>query len=77
MPKLGIVTGGGLLAFSSYFNFSIPTRFVLTALPVFIDWIRITRDAKNEQHSLNFLNWVIGYRKAKCFAERHRGQFNG
>ena len=72
LPLLGMGIGGALLAYSSYFNFSVPTRLMLTAMPIAIDWLRTTRDANNEQHSLNFLNWVVGYRKAKCFAEVHR-----
>lgn len=72
LPLLGAGVGGSFFAFSTYFNFSIPTRIVLSAVPVVIDWLRITRDPINEQHSLNFLNWVVGYRKAKCFIERHR-----
>ncbi len=75
LPYAGLATSGGLFAFSSYFSFSIPTRIVLTAVPVLIDWLRITRDPINEQHTLDFLNWVVGYRKAKCFSELHRKEF--
>lgn len=75
LPYAGLGLGGAFFAFSSYFNFSIPTRVVLTIVPVAIDWLRVTRDPKNEQHSLDFLNWVVGYRQAKCFAERHHKEF--
>jgi hypothetical protein len=67
--------GGSFFAFSTYFNFSIPTRAVLSFVPIAIDWLRLTRDPINEQHTLNFLNWVVGYRKAKCFVEHHRKEF--
>jgi hypothetical protein len=40
----------------------------MAVLPIAIDWMRTARDSKNEHHTLNFLNWVVGYRKAKCFA---------
>ena len=76
IPYAGVGFGGACFAFSTYFNFSIPTRIVLSAAPILIDWIRVTRDPINEQHSLNFLNWVVGYRKAKCFVERHRSEFS-
>lgn len=75
LPSTGLALGGGLLAYSTYFNFSIPTRFVLTIVPVAIDWIWHTRDPINEQRSLDFLNWVVGYRKALCQAERRKTQF--
>ena len=48
----------------------------MTAIPIAIDWLRSTRDAKNEHHTLNFLNWVVGYRKSKCFAEVHKKEFS-
>jgi hypothetical protein len=75
LPFIGAGLGGAAFAFSTYFNFSIPTRFVISVVPVALDWLRMTRDPINEQHSLNFLNWVVGYRKAKCFVERHRKEF--
>jgi len=49
---------------------------VLSVVPAVIDWLRVTRDPKNEQRSLDFLNWVVGYRQAKCFAEIHHKQFS-
>lgn len=75
IPFIGLGVGGSLFLFASYFTFSIPTRVMLTALPVVVDWIRLARDAHNEKHTLDFLNWVVDYRKAKCFAEIHRSEF--
>jgi hypothetical protein len=72
LPKLGMLVGTGLLGYSTYFGFTVPTRVVLTALPIVIDWIRIARDPVNEHHCLDFFNWVIGYRKAKSFIEIHK-----
>ena len=63
------------MAYTSYINCSIPARVVMTAMPIFIDWLRNTKDAKDEHKTLNFLNWVVGYRKAKCFAELHKKEF--
>jgi hypothetical protein len=48
---------------------------MLTIVPVAIDWIWHTRDPINEQRSLDFLNWVVGYRKARCQIERNKAQF--
>lgn len=45
---------------------------MLTGLPLAIDWLSTTRDAKNEHEVLGLLEWVIGYRKAKCFVEVHQ-----
>ena len=75
IPFIGLGVGGSLFLYSSYFNFSIPSRVVLSVFPILIDWARTTRDAVNEQHSLDFLNWVVDYRKAKCFAELHHAEF--
>ena len=75
LPSIGLAIGGALFAYSSYFAFTIPTRVVLTAVPIAVDWLRVLRDPKNEQHSLDFLNWVVGYRKAKCFVELHHKEF--
>jgi hypothetical protein len=77
LPRVGLAVGGSLFAFSTYFGFTVPTRLVLTAVPVAIDWLRTTRDAKNEHQVLAFLDWVVGYRKAKCFVELHRDRFIG
>lgn len=68
LPLVGLAIGGSLFAYSTYFAFSVPTRIALTLVPVTLDWLRTTRDARNEHHTLEFLDWVIGYRKAKCFA---------
>ena len=76
LPKTGLGIGAFSFALSSYFNFSVGVRLVLLASPVFIDWIRISRDPINEKRSVDFLNWVIGYRKARCFAELHKKKFN-
>lgn len=51
-------------------------RLVLVATPVIIDWVRISRDPINETKTLDFLNWVIGYRRARCFAELHKKDFS-
>ena len=75
IPKLGLGVGGGLFAFTTVFNCTIPTRAVLTVLPIVIDYMRISSDAGNESRTADFLNWVVGYRKAKCFAERNRDMF--
>jgi hypothetical protein len=47
IPYAGVGIGGSLFAYSTYFNFSIPTRFMLTIAPIAIDWLRITRDPIN------------------------------
>ena len=72
VPWLGLAVGGSFFAYSSYFAFTVPTRVVLAVVPIAVNWLWTTRDAKNEHHTLDFLNWVVGYRKAKCFAEYHR-----
>jgi hypothetical protein len=44
-------------------------------VPIAIGWLWRTTDARNEQRSLDFLKWVVGYRKAKCWAEVKRKEF--
>ena len=75
LPKLGLALGGGLFAYASLFNFTIPSRAMLLVAPVFIDYLRISSDPFVEAKSAEFLEWVIGYRKAKCLAEKNRHTF--
>ena len=76
VPKLGLGIGGALFTFASISSFSIPARFTLLCMPVFIDFLRNSRDTKSEIKSAEFLDWVISYRKARSFNERHRHLFN-
>jgi hypothetical protein len=75
LPKLGLALGGGLFAYASLFNFTIPTRTMLLVAPIVIDYLRISSDPLVEAKSAEFLDWVIGYRKAKCWAEKNRHTF--
>jgi hypothetical protein len=77
IPYTGLGVGAAFFAYSTYFTFSVPTRIVLTAVPIAIDWLYRSTDVRNEQHSLDFLRWVVGYRKAKCWAESKRKEFEG
>jgi hypothetical protein len=72
IPYIGLGVGAGFFAYSSYFGFTVPTRIVLSVVPIAIDWLWRSSDARNEQKSLDFLRWVVGYRKAKCWAEVNR-----
>jgi len=72
---VGLGVGAGLFAYSSYFAFTIPTRIVLPLVPIVIDWLWRSSDVRNEQKSLDFLRWVVGYRKAKCWAEVKHKEF--
>lgn len=67
IPIIGSAIGGALLAYSSYFGFSIPTRVALTAVPIYINWLWDFSDPRDHHKSLEFLDWVVGYRKAKCW----------
>ena len=71
LPVFGLGFGGALVAFGTFFNFSIPTRAYLFAVPLVFDIIRTSRDPTNEHNTLQFLDWVVGYRKSKCFNERN------
>jgi hypothetical protein len=70
------MVGGGLFAYATVFNFTIPTRAVLLAVPLVLDFIRESPDSRVESKASEFLDWVIGYRKAKTWAERYRPAFN-
>ena len=76
IPKLGLVAGFGLYAYAFVFNFSIPARSVFFAVPVVLDFIRLGSNALVESKSSEFLDWVVGYRKAKAWAERYRPVFH-
>ncbi len=76
LPVWGLIGGTSLFAYGSYFNFSVPTRLVLFAVPIFVNYLWRISDVKNQQNTLDFLNWVIEYRKARCYIERAKTQFN-
>lgn len=48
----------------------------MTALPILTDFVRIARDPRNDQKCLEFLDWLIGYRKAKCLNEKWKPHFS-
>lgn len=76
IPKWGFVMGAGLFGYASLFNFSIPMRSVLFIAPIVIDVFRRSSDSLVESKSSEFLDWVLGYRKAKTWAERYHHSFN-
>lgn len=45
--KVGLGLGAGLLAYTTIFNCSVPTRAVLFVLPIVADYMRISSDAGN------------------------------
>ena len=74
-PKYGLGIGVTLFAFSTISNFSVPSRLVLFTVPVFIDILRRSRDTKSEIKTSEFLDWIISYRRARSFNERHKDLF--
>jgi hypothetical protein len=76
IPKLGLALGGGMFGFATIFNFTIPMRTMFLAVPILIDFFRISSDSLVEARTSEFLDWVIGYRKSKSFAERYRPIFH-
>jgi hypothetical protein len=75
VPKLGLLAGGGLAAYTTVINSSIPVRLATFAIPVFLDYLRNTNDIRVEERSIEFLDWVLGYRKAMAINERNRALF--
>jgi len=76
LPKVGLAVGTGLLAYSTIFNFSIPTRIMYFALPVFAGYVWGRRTTSSEVQTSEFLDWVFQYRKARVFNETNRHLFN-
>lgn len=74
--KTGLGIGAGLLAYSTIFNFSIPTRVMYFALPAFVGYVWGRRNTHSEVETSNFLDWVFQYRKARVFNETHKHLFN-
>ena len=75
LPQLGTAIGGGLFAYASFFNFSIPTRVMMFAVPLALDWFRTMRNPESQVRSAQLLDWVFEFRKARAFNERHRDLF--
>jgi hypothetical protein len=71
-----LLVGGGLFTYATVLNFTIPTRAVLLGIPLVLDFLRQTPDSLVESRTSEFLDWVIGYRKAKSWAERYRPLLN-
>ena len=44
-------------------------------VPVVLDIFRNGSNLKTEENSLQFLDWVIAYRRARAFNEIHRDTF--
>jgi hypothetical protein len=49
---------------------------MLLAVPICMDFFRIASDPLVQSRSGEFLDWVIGYRKAKAWAERYKPAFH-
>ena len=75
VPKVGLAIGAGLTGWATLINSTIPTRLAFFAIPCFIDYLRISNDIRVEERSLEFLNWIVGYRRASAFNEKHRSLF--
>lgn len=75
LSTFGIISSASVFAFTSYCNFSIQARLMLTFIPFAFDLYRNSRNPWSEIKSSEFLDWVIGYRKAKSFAERYHNLF--
>ena len=75
VPKLGLLVGGSLGIYTTAINSTIPVRLTLFAIPVFLDYLRNTNDVRVEEKSMEFLDWVLGYRKAMAINERNKKMF--
>ncbi len=69
IPKTGLVTGLGLNVFAHFFNFQYSFRFGLFLLPVMAEYFIRYSDAGSYNRSLQFLNWLVEYRKARAQIE--------
>jgi len=49
---------------------------MLFITPIVLDFFRRSSDCLVEAKSGEFLDWVIGYRKAKAWAERYHHSFH-
>ena len=65
-----------MFGYASLFNFTIPTRAMLFAVPLALDFFRLGSDCLVESRTSEFLDWVVGYRKAKAWAERYKPAFH-
>jgi len=45
VPKSGLVVGGGLFAYASLLNFTIPTRAMFLAAPIVLDFFRMSSNS--------------------------------
>lgn len=45
-------------------------------VPLVLDFFRIGSDSLVESKTSEFLDWVVGYRKARAWAERYRPIFH-
>ena len=75
VPKVGLAIGTSLTLWTTAINASIPIRLAYFAVPTLLDYFRISTDLRVEHRSLEFLDWVIGYRRACAFNERIKGSF--
>ena len=47
IPYVGLGIGAAFFAYSTYFSFSIPSRLVLSVVPIAIDWLYRSPDVHN------------------------------
>jgi hypothetical protein len=69
VPTTGIAIGLGLNVFAHLFNFQYSFRLGLFLLPVMAEYYIRYSDASSHIRSLQFLNWLVEYRKARAQIE--------
>ena len=69
IPKVGALTGLGLNVFAHAFNLQYSFRFGLLVLPIATEYCLRVLDTSAQHKSLEFLNWLVEYRRARARLE--------